>query len=182
MPNFPSVTFIIFRVYFLLVLLSLFYESYSNIFWILFEYFLNLIRIFSESYSYMMNMQNMCDIHYLVIYIFEYYLYIFEILFVYIENATHVSYSLFSYIYFWILSIYFWNLIRICWKCKTCVIVIIQHFWILSEFYSNIFWILFVYAEHAKHVWYSLFKYIHFWILSVYFRNLIRIYWKCKIV
>ena len=58
--------------------------------------FLNIILIFSESYSYMLKMQNRCHIHYSVIYIFEYYPYIFGILFVYVENAKHVSYSLFN--------------------------------------------------------------------------------------
>ena len=85
------------------------FEYYPNFFSILFGYvesakhvshhyttFLNIIRIFSESYSDMLNMQNMCHIHYSVIYIFAYYPYIFGILFVYIENAKQVSYSLFN--------------------------------------------------------------------------------------
>ena len=123
----------------------------------------------------------------------SYYPYIFEILFVYVENAKHVSYSLFRYIYFWILSVNFRNLIRIYWKCKTSIIFIISKYflnliritcitWLFKffEYYPYIFRILFVYIENVKYVSYSLFSYIHFWILSVYFRNLIRTCWKCK--
>ena len=112
------------------------FEYYPNIFWILFVYvesakhvlyhytiFLNIIRIFSEYYSYMLKVQNnvifiiqhfwilsvyfrnliridwKCKIGIIFIiqlYIFEYYPYIFGILFVYVENAKHASYSLFN--------------------------------------------------------------------------------------
>ena len=93
--------------------------------------FLNIIRIFSESYFYMLKMQNRCHIHYSNIYIFEYYPYIFEILFIYVKNTKHASYSLFNIFeyywnIFWILFDYFLNLIRIWWTCKTSVIFIIQ--------------------------------------------------------
>ena len=97
-------------------------------FWILSKYFLNIILICWKYKTMSYSLFN----------IFEYYPYIFVILFVYIVNAKQVSYSLFSYIYFWILSVYFWNLIRIYWKCKTCVIFIIQHFWILLEYFLNL--------------------------------------------
>ena len=91
-----------------------------------------------------------------------------------------MSYSLFSYIHFLVLSVYFRNLIRICWKCKTCVIFIIQLYTFLhiirifSESYSYI-----LKMQNKCHIHYSV-NYIYFWILSVYFRNLIRICWKCK--
>ena len=111
--------------------------------------FLNIIRIFLKFYSYKLKMQNRCHIHYSVIYIFEYYSYIFGILFVYVENTKHASYSLFNILeyywnIFWILFEYFLNLIRIWWTYKTGVIFIIQLYTFLniicifSESYSYI--------------------------------------------
>ena len=97
------------------------FEYYPNIFWILFLY---------------VESTKQCHIHYSIF--SESYMNIFWILFVYDEHAKHMWYSLFSYIHSWILSVYFRNLIRICWKCKTCVIFIIQHFWILLEYVLNL--------------------------------------------
>ena len=144
--------------------------------------FLNIIRIFSESYSYMLKMQNKCHIHYSVIYNFEYYPYIFGILFVYVEHVKQVSYSLFSYIYFWILFVYFQNLIRICWKFKTCVIFIIQYFLILLEYFLNFIRIFsksyscMMNMQNICDIHYSviyIFEYYLyiFWILFIYIEN-----------
>ena len=74
-------------------IIRIFFEYYSymlkvkNMYHIHYSTFLNIIRIFSKSYSYILKMQNKCHIHYSVIYIFEYYPYIFRILFVYVENV-----------------------------------------------------------------------------------------------
>ena len=126
--------------------------------------------------------------------IFEYYQNIFWILFVYVD-ITKMCHIIIQH--FWISSEYFLNIIRICLKCKTCVISLYNIF----EYYPNIFWILFLYVESAKkcHIHYSIFlnfirifsefySYIlkcktcvifiiqHFWILLEYFLNLIRIF------
>ena len=92
--------------------------------------FLNIIRIFSEYYSYMLKVQN-----------------------------SHIIIQ-----YFWILSEYFLNLIRICWTCKNVSHSLFKNF----EYYSYIFRILFVYVERTKHVSY------HY---STFF-NIIRIYYE----
>ena len=76
------------------------------------------------------------------------------------QNRWHIYYS-FNYIFkcfsnvFRIFFEYFLNIIRICWKCKTCVISLYNIF----EYYPNIFWILFLYVESAKqcHIHYSIF-------------------------
>ena len=116
--------------------------------------FLNIITIFSEYYSYMLKVQKGVISLYNI---FEYHPNIFWILFVYVESAKHVSYHYITFLniiliffeyysymlkvqnnvifiiqYFWILSIYFWNLICIYWKCKTGVIFIIQLYIFLS--------------------------------------------------
>ena len=93
---------------------------------------LNIIWIYSESYSYKLNMQKGVISLYTI---FEYYPHIFWILFVYVKSAKrcHIIIQ-----HFWILSEYFLNLIRICLTCKTSVIFIIQHFWILSIYFRNL--------------------------------------------
>ena len=90
--------------------------------------FLNIIRIFSEYYSYMLILQK-CVIS--LYNIFEYRLNIFWILFVYVESAKHVSYHYTTFLnIFWIFSKYYSYMLKVQNMCH----IIIQHFWILSEY------------------------------------------------
>ena len=99
-----------------------------------FTKFLNIIRIFSEYYSYMLKEQNMCHIIIQHFWIFsEYYSYMLKV-----QNMCHIIIQ-----HFWILSEYFLNIILICWKCKTMSYSLFNIF----EFYPYIFGILFVYIK-----------------------------------
>ena len=134
----------------------------------------------------LLKMQNRWHIYYSFNYIFEYYSNFFEY-YSYmfkVQNMCHIIIQ-----HFWILSEYILNLIRISWTCKKVsyhytiflnIIIIFSEYYsymlkvqkyVISlynifEYHPNIFWILFVYVESAKHVSY------HYTI----FLNIIRIF------
>ena len=172
-------------------------HHYLNIFWILFVYvenakmchihyskILNVIRIFLESYSYMLNVQNMCHI------IIQH----FWILSEYIMNFFRISWTCKKVSYHFTT---FLNIIRIFSEYYSYMLILqkcVISLYNIFEYHPNIFWILFVYVESAKYVSYHYTTFLniirifseyysymlkvqnnvtfiiqYFWILSVYF-------------